>query len=184
THVIDGDHRLVGEGSGQLDLFVGEWQRGAALKHHNPDRTAFTEKWNAEHGAYTANYCRLLHLKFWICQDIGSMHGPAFEHNAAGDRATARWNEILSPMLFQFRGIAVACNKPILIAALGSYRCQVGFTQPGRRFNKCIEHGLQIEGRAADNLEHIGGGCLLLERFTQLIKQTRVFDSDDGLRSE
>src|SRR5262249_40197969 len=49
---------------------------------------------------------------------------------------------------------------------------------------KCIEHGLQIEGRAADNLEHIGGGCLLLERFTQLIKQTRVFDSDDGLRSE
>src|SRR5262249_54780983 len=110
THVLDGDHRLVGEGSGQLDLFVGEWQRGAALKHHNPDRTAFTEKWNAEHGAYTANYCRLLHLKFWICQDIGSMHGPAFEHNATGDRATARWNEILSPMLFQFRGIAVACN--------------------------------------------------------------------------
>src|SRR5262249_6727250 len=72
----------------------------------------------------------------------------------------------------------------MLIAALASYRGQVGFTQPGRRFNKCIEHGLQIEGRAADNLEHVGSGGLLLERFTQLIKQTRVFDSDDGLRSE
>jgi hypothetical protein len=25
-----------------------------------------------------------------------------------------------------------------------------------------IEHGLQIEGRAADDLEHVGGGGLLL----------------------
>src|SRR5215467_1306735 len=28
-----------------------------------------------------------------------------------------------------------------------------------------VEHGLQIKGRSADDLEHIGGGCLLLERF-------------------
>ena len=32
-----------------------------------------------------------------------------------------------------------------------------------------IEHRLQIEGRTADNFEHVGSGRLLLQRFAQLI---------------
>ena len=36
--------------------------------------------------------------------------------------------------------------------------------QPRCRFDKRIEHGLQVEGRAADHLEHVGGGGLLLQR--------------------
>ena len=47
-----------------------------------------------------------------------------------------------------------------------------------------IEHGLQIEGRAADDLEHVGGGGLLLQRFAQLVEQPRVLDGDDGLVGE
>ncbi len=31
-------------------------------------------------------------------------------------------------------------------------------------FGKRIEHRLQVEGRAADHLEHVGGGGLLLQR--------------------
>jgi hypothetical protein len=31
------------------------------------------------------------------------------------------------------------------------------------------EHGLQVEGRAADDLEHIGGGGLLLQRFSEIV---------------
>ena len=31
-------------------------------------------------------------------------------------------------------------------------------------FDQRIEHRLQIEGRAADDLEHVGGGGLLLQR--------------------
>ena len=30
-HVLDRDHRLVGEGRDQLDLLVGEWPHGSAL---------------------------------------------------------------------------------------------------------------------------------------------------------
>ena len=41
----------------------------------------------------------------------------------------------------------------------------VGFTQPRGQFDKRIKHGLEIEGRAADDLEHVGGGGLLLQRF-------------------
>src|SRR5207342_1241526 len=53
-----------------------------------------------------------------------------------------------------------------------------------RRLGQRIEHGLQIEGRAADDLEYIGGGGLLLQRFAQLVEQPRVLDGDDGLTGE
>ena len=69
--------------------------------------------------------------------------------------------------------------------------CLVRATQPSRQFGQCVEHGLQIEGRAADNLEHIGGGGLLLQRFGQivgaclhLVEQPHVLDGDCGLVGE
>ena len=51
-------------------------------------------------------------------------------------------------------------------------------------FSKRIEHGLQIERRAADDLEHVGGGGLLLQRLPQFVEQPRVLDGDDGLGGE
>ena len=45
-----------------------------------------------------------------------------------------------------------------------------------------IEHRLQIEGRAADDLEHVGGGSLLLQRFAQLVEQAGILDGDHRLR--
>ena len=51
--------------------------------------------------------------------------------------------------------------------------------------DECIEHRLQIEGRAADDLEHVGGGGLLLQQtLAQLVEQPRVLDGDDGLGCE
>ena len=66
-----------------------------------------------------------------------------------------------------------------------------GFAQPRRRFDQRIEHGLQIERRAADDLEHVGGGGLLLQRFAQLVgallhrvEQPHVLDGDHRLVGE
>ena len=60
----------------------------------------------------------------------------------------------------------------------------IRLAEPRRRLDQRIEHGLQIEGRAADDLEHVGGGGLLLQRFAQLVEQPRVLDGDDGLGGE
>ena len=60
----------------------------------------------------------------------------------------------------------------------------VRLAQLRRGFDQCIEHRLQIEGRAADDLEHVGGGGLLLQRLAQLVEQPRVLDGDDGLAGE
>ena len=48
---------------------------------------------------------------------------------------------------------------------------------------------LQIEGRAADDVEHIGGGGLVFDSVSigalaQFVEQPRVLDGDDGLGGE
>src|SRR6202035_5921230 len=60
----------------------------------------------------------------------------------------------------------------------------VGRANPGSRFGQRIEHCLQIEGRTADDLEHVGSGGLLLQRLPQFVEQPRVLDGDDGLGGE
>src|SRR5262249_22257604 len=47
-----------------------------------------------------------------------------------------------------------------------------------------IENRLELGNRAADDVEHVGGGGLLLERFAQLVEQPDVLDGDDGLGGE
>jgi hypothetical protein len=47
-----------------------------------------------------------------------------------------------------------------------------------------VEHRLEFECRAADDLEHVGGRGLLLQRFAQLVEEAHVLDRDDGLRGE
>jgi hypothetical protein len=37
-HVLDRDHRLVGEGGDQLDLLIGEWLDGGAHQANDADR--------------------------------------------------------------------------------------------------------------------------------------------------
>ena len=43
---------------------------------------------------------------------------------------------------------------------------------------------LQVKRRAADDLEDVGCGSLLLQRLAQFVEQPRVLDGDDGLSGE
>ena len=63
--------------------------------------------------------------------------------------------------------------------------------QPRRRLDKGIEHGLEIEGRSADNFEHVSSGGLPLQRFGELacalllrLEQSYVLDRDQRLIGE
>src|SRR5262249_20418627 len=60
----------------------------------------------------------------------------------------------------------------------------VGIAQPRRRPDKGTRHRLQVKSRAADDLQHVGGGGLLLQGFPQLVKQAGVLDGDDSLLRE
>ena len=59
-------------------------------------------------------------------------------------------------------------RPPLLSATLNSRRLvepiddrPVGLAEPGRQFDERVEDRLQVEGRPADRLEHVGGRCLL-----------------------
>ena len=60
----------------------------------------------------------------------------------------------------------------------------IGIAEPRRQLDQRVEHDLQIEGRAADDLEHVGGGGLLLQQFPQLVEQAGILDRDHGLVGE
>ncbi|MGC2080348.1 MAG: hypothetical protein WA728_30910 [Xanthobacteraceae bacterium] len=50
--------------------------------------------------------------------------------------------------------------------------------------NEGLEHSSQLKCRTTNDLEHIGGGGLLLQRFAQFIQQPRVLDGDGRLVGE
>ena len=57
---------------------------------------------------------------------------------------------------------AVRCGYRVGVADPAANNGLIRIAKPDCRICQCIEHCLQIEGRAADDLEHVGGGGLLL----------------------
>ena len=84
-------------------------------------------------------------------------------------------------MFALLRREAVGCGNRVGVAHAPTDAGLIRLAQLGSRRSQRVEHGLQIERRAADDLEHVGGGGLLLQGFAQLVEQARVLDGDDGL---
>src|SRR5262245_64307244 len=72
-------------------------------------------------------------------------------------------------------------RKAVAHSFLAGDEALIRITQTGGRRDQRLEHRNKIEGRAADDLEHVGGSRLLLQRFSQFIQKARVFDRDDSL---
>src|SRR5262245_59208254 len=86
--------------------------------------------------------------------------------------------------LYHFGGVSEEAQCLISVTPLPGDDPHVCVAQLGRRLYQGVEHRLQIECRTADDLEHVGGGGLLLQRFAQLVQQSGVFNRDDGLAGE
>ena len=52
------------------------------------------------------------------------------------------------------------------------------------QFHEGLQHCPQIESRPADDLEHVCGSSLLLQRFSQFGQQADVLDGNDRLVGE
>ncbi|HEX8809782.1 MAG TPA: hypothetical protein VF760_12395, partial [Xanthobacteraceae bacterium] len=60
----------------------------------------------------------------------------------------------------------------------------ISAAEPPGALDQRVKHRLQIEGRAANDLEHVGRGGLLLKRLAQFAEQARVLNRDDSLIRE
>ena len=74
------------------------------------------------------------------------------------------------------------CTKGICISEI--QRAELGLANPHCVRQHGLEHRLQLSGRAAYDLEHVGGRRLLLQRFAQLVQKPRILNRDDGLSGE
>jgi hypothetical protein len=70
------------------------------------------------------------------------------------------------------------------ITLLTSYTGHISLAEARCRFDQRIENRVEVEGRAADHLEHVGGRSLLLQGFAKLAEQARVLDRDHRLAGE
>src|SRR5262245_57865805 len=80
--------------------------------------------------------------------------------------------------------MAVDCDQAKKIAVALEQPRVIRLAQARHRLNESIEYRLQVESRPADHLEHISGGGLLLQRFSQLVEEARVLDRDHRLFCE
>ena len=191
-HVFDRDHRLVGEGGHQFDLLVRKRLHHGLGHEDHADDLAIAQQWCSEGRPVAADLLCLVPGVLGVGQHIGDVHDPAFKRAAPGDAASIDRDvaaEKEAPDLLMNLGPVAEAGGPMQVVAVTLEQPgMVGLAQPGDRFHQRIEHGLQIEGRAADHLQHVGGGGLLLQRLLQvigarlnLVEQPHVLDGDQRL---
>src|SRR5262249_1835117 len=105
-------------------------------------------------------------------------------------RATRR-NRIALAISGPSLGCIVERNVPEYIAFVEQQVAETGLADANSVLKHSLKHWLQFTRRTADDLEHICGGGLLLQRFTQiararlpLVEQPRVLDRDPRLVSK
>ena len=113
---------------------------------------------------------------------IVNLDGCTLEQRSTGYALSPSLEGYAFEFLLEFRRKAEVCvrlKKARFIRP--SDMSYVRLTKSNGRFHQSIQHRLQIECRAADDLEHVGGCGLLLQRLAQLVEQARVLDGNDGL---
>src|SRR5437763_2958460 len=167
-YVFDGDHRLVGESGYKLDLLVREPPHRFPGQHDNSDRNSYSHERDAKYGTIVSPRTLFDITVFGISLNIDNLDHFSLEHGSSKHRTPIQSQWMIVHVADIFRRIAVACNKWISVASRAMEGCTVGLAQPRGRFHERIEHRLQIERRAADDLEHVGCRRLLLRRVLQV----------------
>ena len=99
---------------------------------------------------------------FRIIKNIFNLNGFTFQQNATNYAVAARCECLSICQRHERCWQSIMCRHPAVIAMPAEDRCHIRLAEHGSRFHKRFEHCWQIESRAADNLQHVGCGGLLL----------------------
>src|SRR5262249_29071531 len=91
------------------------------------------------------------------------------EARSPDQRASARCNRMFPYVGLVFPGEAVVRSEMVEPVLEEKDEGVLGLAEPSGGLDKRIEHRLELESRAADDLEDLRGRGLLLERFAQLL---------------
>src|SRR5262249_6688516 len=197
SRVLNGDDGLRREVRQQLGLLVGEWQHLLAVYGDHADQFIFLEHWHAQIRANAAlldsgNAQRITFGVGSISRNISNMHDLLRLGGAAEAGSSARVEyRFTHPSLYIGWWRAIHGDSAESISFTQIHGAELGCADTRRILQHGLEHRLQLAGRTADNLQHLRGRGLLLQRFTevvgaltQLVKEPRILDGDDGLGGE
>ena len=185
AHVLDRDHRLVGEGL--EDRFMARRYRPGVAESHI-DRTDGLPVAQHRCGEETSPAARMRGharrkrdprstsstLQTARCQDDPSRH----ELRRGPDRIPAPQD------LARCRGRAVAGNPVHELAIEPEHLRRQAFAERPRVAGDGLEDRLHVVWRFADDAQNLGRRGLLLQRFLRFVEQPRVLDRDHGLVGE
>src|SRR4051794_20668343 len=105
-------------------------------------------------------------LIFHIELDVGNDLNPTGQSHPARDRRTidAQFPSARRP----FRTTADHCDNSQAITLAERDTAISRVAEPQGRSDQIVQYGWKIESRAADRLQHLGTGRLLLESFAEL----------------
>src|SRR5262245_65639280 len=112
-------------------------------------------------------------LIFGVRSDVRDVDRALLHHGPSGRRAAVQSGRMFHGELTEVGVDAVHCRQTKKSAFESPNEGGVRLAQPSSRFYQRVEHSLQIERRAADHLEYVGGSGLLRQRLAQLVEQDR-----------
>src|SRR5262249_40825667 len=109
--VLDRDHRLVGEGRHELDLFVSEGPYLTPLQSENSEKDTLPEHRDSQEGPEAGESMALWQLVFRICLNVGNVNRPALERYPSSNRLSAGASRGSLPESSDFNGVTVAGSQ-------------------------------------------------------------------------
>ena len=145
-HVLDRDHRLVGEGGEQLDLLISERLNVEPRRHQDADELPVAQQRHAQHSAVLFHAACLQQGQLGIGVGVRDMDGFASKHHTADDRRPIRCDWMTPHMCDVLRRKAVAGDVMVEPVPGKPDGHPVGATKMPGRLDQRIEDHLQIEG--------------------------------------
>jgi hypothetical protein len=175
--ILDCDHRLVGEVLHQLDLLAGERPDLLAVDADHPDQLALLEHRHRNEGAGTAEVHgrdahrvagRVRRLGFAVVE-VNHLFRSSYSADRGVWAGTNEW--ILSAFARICYWDAVQRNRAETVALAQPQDTELGFAKAGSLRQYGLQYRLEVARRARDDLEHLRGRRLLLQRLGQLLFQ-------------
>src|SRR6516162_8551094 len=169
-HVLDRDHRLVGEGPKQGDLSFGEELRLGAAQPDRADHDTFAHQRDGKDRVEAQAPCEFAAFGKFVRLglDVSNVHRPLIENRSARRIAAdqrKRFDLSDRPMMGDEKE-PVAIQTPD-----GSVVC---LAQPRRALADGVKHALNVDRRACDDAEDLAGRSLLLQGLGELLFQVGV----------
>src|SRR5262245_53741405 len=188
--LLDGDDGLRGEILNQIYLLIVEGSDLLPIDSDSTNQVVLLEHRHDQKRPSSGNLGnRLIGIFRSDVSDVCDLPRVSDTVEDTG-RATRRNRIALAISSPRLRRI-VQRNVPEYIAFVEQQVAEAGLADANGVLKHSLEHWLQFAGRAADDLQHVGGSGLLLQRFreivgalAQLIEQPCILDGDHRLAGE